>query len=128
MRRTTIILLLLLNVLTSVWAARSVDWSKRIVPKSYEADAVMVTKSDTAYHGKVYQIYRDALGSAILYVSKTDSCSFRYSPGARASTPGTPCRHTSRDTIRHLYSRIKQIGREVLLVIVGQTLLNPYII
>lgn len=80
MRRTTIILLLLLNVLTSVWAARSVDWSKRIVPKSYEADAVMVTKSDTAYHGKVYQIYRDALGSAILYVSKTDSCSFRYSP------------------------------------------------
>lgn len=29
---------------------------------------------------------------------------------------------------RHLYSRIKQIGREVLLVIVGQTLLNPYII
>ena len=33
MRRTTIILLFLLNVLTSVWAARSVDWSKRIVPK-----------------------------------------------------------------------------------------------
>ena len=41
MRRTTIILLFLLNVLTSVWAARSVDWSKRIVPKSCEADAVL---------------------------------------------------------------------------------------
>lgn len=47
---------------------------------AYEADAVLVSKSDTAYHGKVYQIYRDALGSAILYVSKNDSCSFRYSP------------------------------------------------
>lgn len=50
------------------------------MPKSCEADAVLVSKSDTAYHDLVYQIYRDALGSAILYVSKTDSCSFRYSP------------------------------------------------
>ena len=40
MRRTTIILLFLLNVLTSVWAARSVDWSKRIVPKSCEASVI----------------------------------------------------------------------------------------
>ncbi len=80
MRRTTIILLFLLNILTSVWAAGSVDWSKHIVPKPYDADAVLVTKSDTSYHGRVYQIYRDQLGSALLYANRTHSYGFHYSP------------------------------------------------
>ena len=80
MRRTAITLLFLLSALATAWAAGSADWSKHIVPKPYDADAVLVTKSDTSYHGRVYQIYRDQLGSALLYANRTHSYGFHYSP------------------------------------------------
>lgn len=37
MRRTTFTLLFLLNVLATACAAGSVDWSRHIVPKPYDA-------------------------------------------------------------------------------------------
>ncbi len=98
MRRTAITLLFLLNVLASVWAAGNADWSKHIVPKLYEAeaDAVQVVKSDSLSLRPIYQIYRDQLGSALLYANRTHSYGFHYSPwGTRLSDETTQTTYRS---------------------------------